>query len=111
MITASGMSGDALDRRGQAAITIGDQACKLVDLLGRVSRRLDLDPAADAIEDRVGVEGVRCRRHIAALSVSIVLAHGPKARVGSIALLFIPATGELATAIGSGGVVQRLSTF
>jgi hypothetical protein len=55
MIAASGMSRDTLDRCGQAAITIADHGRKPVDLIRRVSRRLDLDPAADAIEDRVDV--------------------------------------------------------
>ena len=58
MIAASVFSGDPLHRRRQAAIALGDEVGELVDLFGRLGRGLDLDPAADAVEDRAGVEGV-----------------------------------------------------
>jgi hypothetical protein len=48
----------ALDGRRQAAIEIGHQRCELVDLCRNVRRRLDLDPAADAVEDIGRIEGV-----------------------------------------------------
>ena len=60
------MPGDALDRRRQIAIAVGDQVAELVDLLGRFGRRLDLDPAADAVEDGFGIEGIGCRQHVVA---------------------------------------------
>ena len=40
----------------QVAIALGDEVGELVDLLGRLGRGLDFDPAADALEDRVGIE-------------------------------------------------------
>jgi hypothetical protein len=52
------MPGDAFDGRRQAAIALGDEVGELVDLPGRFGRGLDLDPAADAIEDRRGIEGI-----------------------------------------------------
>src|SRR6202011_393175 len=42
-----------------------DKCLKLVDLCARFGRGLDLDPAADAVEDRFGVEGIDvCHRRI-----------------------------------------------
>ena len=61
MVAAAGMACDPLDGGGQAAIAFGDEVDELVDLLGGFGRGLDLDPAADAIEDRRGVEGIGCR--------------------------------------------------
>ena len=58
MVAAAGMSRDALDRGRQIAIAVGDQGRQLVDLLGRFGRRLDFDPAADAVEDGGGIEGI-----------------------------------------------------
>ena len=51
MIAAAVVSRDALERGRQIAIAVGDQVGELVDLFGRFRRRLDLDPAADAVED------------------------------------------------------------
>src|SRR5207237_9284854 len=45
---------------GQAAIAFSDEVGELADLLGRVGRGFDLDPAADAIEDRRGIERIGC---------------------------------------------------
>src|SRR4029077_12056606 len=36
---------------------------ELVDLVGRIGRGLDLDPAANAVEDGAGIEGVGRLRH------------------------------------------------
>ena len=60
MIAAAGMSGDPLHGGGQAAIAFSDDVNQLVDLLGGFGRGLDLDPAADAFEDRQGVKGIGC---------------------------------------------------
>src|SRR6476469_652805 len=68
MIAAAGMPRDALDRGGQIAIAIRHHGGQAVDLVGRFGWRLDLDPAADAIEDGPGIEWVGCRRHGVALS-------------------------------------------
>ena len=63
------MSGDELDGCGQIAIAVGDHGRKLVDLVGCVGRRLDLDPAADAVENDAGIEGAGGRRqHVRPLS-------------------------------------------
>ena len=51
MIAAAAMPCDALDGGGQIAIAVRDQGRELVDLIGRFGRRLDLHPAADAVED------------------------------------------------------------
>src|SRR6266516_4944087 len=61
MIAAAGMPCDPLHGGGQAAIAFSDEVGELVDLPGRFGRGLDLDPAADALEDRGGVEGIGCR--------------------------------------------------
>src|SRR6185503_3052984 len=61
MVAAAGVPGDPLQGRGQAAIALRDEVNQLVDLLGRFGRGLDFDPAADALEDRRGVERVGCR--------------------------------------------------
>jgi hypothetical protein len=70
MIAASVFSRDTLDGRRQVAIALRDEVDELVDLFGRLGRRLDLDPAADAVEDRAGIEGIGgcfCHRRIFAL--------------------------------------------
>ena len=61
MIAAAGVAGDPLHGGGQAAIAFSDEVGELVDLPGRFGRGLDLDPAADALEDRRGIERVGCR--------------------------------------------------
>jgi hypothetical protein len=61
MIAAAGVPGDPLHGRGQAAIAVSNEVGELVDLLGRLGRGLDLDPAANAPKDRHGVEGIDCR--------------------------------------------------
>src|SRR6266436_10212702 len=58
MIAAAGVSCDALDGDGQIAIAVGDQRRQSVDLARGPGRRLDFDPAADAVEDGVGIETV-----------------------------------------------------
>src|SRR5665647_101587 len=58
MIAAAGVSGDALDRGRQVAIAVRDQVRQSVDLRGRFGRCLDLNPAADAVEDGHGIEGI-----------------------------------------------------
>ena len=58
MVAAAVASGDALDRDGQIAITLGDDIGELVDLRRHFGRRLDLDPAADAVEDFCRIEGL-----------------------------------------------------
>ena len=58
MIAASVIAGDPLDGRGQVAIAVGDEVGELVDLCGRFGRRFDLDPAADAVEDRLESKGL-----------------------------------------------------
>src|SRR6266404_967157 len=63
MIAAAAASCDALDGDGQIAIALRDHGRQLVDLLGRFRRRLDFDPAADAVEDGFGIEGIGCRQH------------------------------------------------
>src|SRR5271167_395629 len=63
------MPGDTFDRCGQIAIAVGDHGRKLVDLVGCVGRRLDLDPAADAVENDASIEGAGGRRqHVLPLS-------------------------------------------
>src|SRR6266404_5891503 len=63
MIAAAAMTRDALDGDGQVAIALGDHGHELVYLLGRLRRRFDLDPAANAVEDGPGIEGIGCRQH------------------------------------------------
>src|SRR6202011_2391965 len=63
MIAAARVSCDALDGDGQIAIALRDHGRQLVYLLGRFRRRLDFDPAADAVEDGFGIEGIGCRQH------------------------------------------------
>ena len=58
MIAAAGTSGDALDGGGQIAITVRDHGGELVDLIGRFRRRLDFDPAPDAVENASGIERI-----------------------------------------------------
>src|SRR3954451_22098344 len=64
MIAADGMAVDPLQARGQAAIAFSEEGDELVDLRWNVGRGLDLDPAADALEDRRGVEGIGCRHFV-----------------------------------------------
>src|SRR4030095_15914286 len=61
MVAAAGVPGDPLHGGGQAAVALSDEVNQLVDLLGSFGRGLDLDPAADALEDRWGVEGIGYR--------------------------------------------------
>ena len=56
MVAAAVFSRDPFDGRRQVAIAGGDEVGELVDLFGRFRRRLDLDPAADAVEDCNGIE-------------------------------------------------------
>ena len=60
MIAAAGTPGDPLHGGGQAAIAFSNQINQLVDLPGCFGRGLDLDPAADALEDRRGIERIGC---------------------------------------------------
>src|SRR5665213_2576275 len=68
MIAAAAASGDALDADRQIPIALRDQAGQPVDLLGSFRRRLDFNPAADAVEDGFGIErvGGGCCRHAVA---------------------------------------------
>src|SRR5260370_42661386 len=65
MIAAAAMTRDALDGDGQVAIALGDHGHELVHLLGRLGRCFDLDPAANAVEDGFGIEGIGSRQHVA----------------------------------------------
>src|SRR6476620_10772636 len=62
------MPRDALDGGGQIAIALRDHGRQPVDLVWRFGRRLDLDPAADAVEDGFRIEWPGCRQHGLALS-------------------------------------------
>src|SRR6266436_1339643 len=70
VIAATGMSCDALDGGREIAIALGDHGRELVDLPGCFRRRFDLDPAADAVEDGSGIEGIGGRQHVVYLSSS-----------------------------------------
>src|SRR5258706_6213076 len=63
MIATAAASCDALDGDGQIAIALRDHGRQLVYLLGRFRRCLDFDPAADAVEDGFGIQGIGCRQH------------------------------------------------
>src|SRR5262249_20344520 len=64
MIAAAVASRDTLNTRRQAGIALGYQLAKLVDLCRCFRRRLDLDPAADAVEDVSRVERIAgCHCH------------------------------------------------
>src|SRR3954452_16112832 len=63
MVAATGPSGDPLDAGRQVAIAIRDHAGQSIDLAGGFRRRLDLDPAADALEDSRGIKGIGGRQH------------------------------------------------
>src|SRR4051812_25319482 len=73
MIAASRMAGYTLDGRGQVAIALGDEVGELVDLRGRFGRGLDLNPAADAIEDFVGIKRIGGHGWRDALRVRLIL--------------------------------------
>jgi len=65
MIAAAVTPGDALDRRRQVGIAGRDEVSELVDLGRSLGRRLDLDPAADAVENAGRIEGIgRGRCHL-----------------------------------------------
>jgi hypothetical protein len=69
MIAAAVAPRDAFDACGQTVIALRYEVAELVDLCGGFRRRLDLDPAADAVEDFFGVEGIlRCRCHCPSLA-------------------------------------------
>src|ERR1700751_3675021 len=57
MIAAAVLSRDALDCGRQVAIALGDQARQPVDLFRGLRRRLEFNPAADAVKDCVWIEG------------------------------------------------------
>src|SRR5260370_17699690 len=77
MIAAAGVSSDALDGDGQIAIAVRDQRRQSVDLVWRIRRRLDFNPAADAVENGFGIEGVGGigRRHAAAFRGILTILH------------------------------------
>src|SRR6202035_2930462 len=91
MIAAAGMAGDALDGGGQIAITVRDHGGELVDLVGRFRRRLDFDPAPDAVENAGGIEGIGgggCHRCVAVLgrqSTIVIPGRAPAPRPQSAA--------------------------
>ena len=58
MVAAAVAPGDALDGGRQVAIAVRDHGRELVDLLGGFGRRFDLHPAADAVEDGLGVKRI-----------------------------------------------------
>jgi hypothetical protein len=67
------MPGDPLHGGGQAAIAFSNYINQLVDLPGRLGRGLDLDPAADALEDRRGIKGIGYR-HVVSDTASFPIA-------------------------------------
>ncbi|MGY3454852.1 hypothetical protein ACVWW5_000302 [Bradyrhizobium sp. LM3.4] len=58
MITAAIDAGDALERNREIAVLLRDHGDQLVDLFRRFRWRLDLHPAADAIENSLGIEPI-----------------------------------------------------
>ncbi|MGY3428048.1 hypothetical protein ACVWZW_008552 [Bradyrhizobium sp. F1.13.4] len=58
MIAAAIDAGDALERNREVAVLLRDHRDQLVDLFRRVRWRLDLHPAADAIENSLRIEPI-----------------------------------------------------
>ena len=56
MVAATIATGDPLDHGIEPAIAVCDHGNELVDLIGRLGGRLDLDPLADAFEDCSTIE-------------------------------------------------------
>src|SRR5260370_17482298 len=73
MIAAAGVPCDPLDGGRQIAIVLRDQARQPVDLIGRFGRRLDFNPAADAVEDGPGIEGIGCGQHDVTFKTRVVI--------------------------------------
>src|ERR1700737_2198388 len=73
MIAAAGMSCDALDGGGQIAIAARDHGGQPVDLVRRFRRRLDFNPAADALEDDCGIEGIGGGEHGVTFKTRVVI--------------------------------------